>query len=68
MSWPLPCICINSESGKAWLDEFLGVAPKFIEIDKTIKANSISIIFEGRMYLTHDHKDNPAFKSIHDRH
>lgn len=53
MSWPLPCISINSDSGKSWLEEFLGPEPKFNQIGDNIKANSSAIICGDKLFLTY---------------
>lgn len=53
MSWPLPCFSLNSEDGKAWLEEYLGPNSKLLDIGGGIMLNSSYIIFEEKVYLTY---------------
>lgn len=51
MSWPLPCIPLNSYINVTWLEEFLGQESKFYDLGQGIKINRNAIIFEDKLYL-----------------
>lgn len=65
MNWPLPCFNINSDAGKTWLEEYLGLSSKTVDIGDDIKINSSFIIFEDKVYLTYGDPDSdgPAHKT-----
>ena len=64
MSWPLPYFNLNSEAGKAWLEEYLGTDSKALDIGDGIKINSSFVIFEDKVYLTYGNTEvgGPALK------
>lgn len=66
MSWPLPCFNINSDAGKAWLEEYLGPDSKLTEIGEDIKINASVVVFEDKVYLTYGNTESggPVLKSF----
>lgn len=52
MSWPLPSFSVNSDSGKAWLDEYIGTDSKLMDIGDGAKLNPYIVSFEDKIYLT----------------
>lgn len=70
MSWPLPYFSLNSEAGKAWLEEYVGPNSKPLDIGDGIKINSSFVIYEDKVYLTYGNTEvgGPALIFSNEQH